>query len=441
QLLPFLAGYAAWSPKRKTFAAARDDVLEFYREGRLIRQMRTPLGTSPMYPHWRPDGAHITFCLGNSRAYRSTLQLATPESDRMLPIARNEVVGDDQPFGSWTKDGRYFVFTAGSLELHDLWAVPDPASSSRPNLVQPRRLTNHSLNWRYPAPGNQTNELYAIGETRRPELVRLAADGGEWRPYLDRDGIPAYELDSSRDAQLVTYVSYPDYRLWISRADGTERHQLAWPDFEVHQPHWSPDGKRIAFMGKPEDKWRVEIVDVAMDHWQEPIPDGEDQGVPTWVDDNIIVYGDWPTGDPRQVMRLHVIDLQRRQSSVIPGSDGLWTVRCSPDGKYLSALRRDMTQRSNALLVSRWGSSDWREILSREDFAEQTWSRDSRHLQVMDTGELLRVDAFTGRAEKLADLHNFPYTSEQWFGIAPDGSPLALLSVQVQEIYSVSWRP
>lgn len=185
------------------------------------------------------------------------------------------------------------------------------------------------------------------------------------------------------------------------------------------------------------------IVDVATDQWQEPVPGGADQGVPGWVNDALIVYGDLPTGNPQQVMKLHALDLGTKEATVIPGSEGLWTVRCSPDGKYLSALRHDTTDhRDKALLVSRWGSSQWRQVLSGQNFTEQTWSADSRHLYLTNwRRDLLRVDAVSGRVEKLADVYGFPVTKEQWFGVAPDGSPLALRSQGVQEIYKLRWRP
>ncbi len=398
-----------------------------------------PLGTLIRWPRWSPDGAYVTFRLDSLRFALATLLLLDPVSSQTQPIARPEIVGEDQSFGAWTKDARYFVFAAGSPEMHDLWAVSSPTRSQRPDLVRPLRVTNGPMNWVWPTPGNTTGELYAFGETRRGELVQLLPGTGEWRPYPD--GIPAYELDFSRDGQWVAYIHYPDHRLWIARVHGSERIQLSWPDFEAHQPHWSPDGTRIAFMGKPGDRWRVMIVDVATDRGQEPIPDGADQGVPTWLTDRRLVFGDWPTGDPRQVMKLHVFDVQHREAAIIAGSARLWTARCSPGGKYLAALRQD----SKVLLISRWGSPGWRQVLSAEYLDGPTWSSDSRHIYLTNSGanrrELLSVDALSGSVEKVADIRNFPDTAEQWFGVAPDGSPLALRSVRVQEIYALRWRP
>jgi Tol biopolymer transport system component len=51
----------------------------------------------------------------------------------------------------------------------------------------------------------------------------------------------------------VRYVSYPENTLWRSKADGSEKLQLTYSHLLVVQPHWSPDGKRIAFTGlEPE---------------------------------------------------------------------------------------------------------------------------------------------------------------------------------------------
>jgi dipeptidyl aminopeptidase/acylaminoacyl peptidase len=291
------------------------------------------------------------------------------------------------------------------------------------------------MNWGWPVAGKTASEVYAIGESQRSELVRRAQGSDAWQPYLD--GIPAYELDVSRDGERVAYIHYPDHKLWIARANGTERVQIEWPDCEVHQPHWSPDGTRIALMGKPSDKWRVMIVEVATARGEVPLSRGEDQGVPSWTNDGRLVFGDWPTGDPRQVMKLHLLDLQQHRVSVLPASEGLWTVRSSPDGKYLAALSYD----SKALLISKLGSSAWRQILSGDNLDDLMWSYDSEYVHVLQDRKLVRVDVLSGRVQEIADVRDFPFTHEQWFGLAPDGSSLALRGALGQEIYSLTWQP
>jgi len=53
---------------------------------------------------------------------------------------------------------------------------------------------------------------------------------------------PPGDVEFSRDGQWVTYVSYPDYTLWRSRADGSDRLQLTYPPVYAALAHRSPDG-------------------------------------------------------------------------------------------------------------------------------------------------------------------------------------------------------
>jgi Tol biopolymer transport system component len=434
-LRPEASTEAIESPDRQTTALRDGNTVVFARGGRVIKRVAMPPGSYASRIQWAPDSSHISFVSANMKLSLMNLFLADTLTGNAWPMAQTGIVGEDQTFGAWTKDGRYFMFSAGSPEIHDLWAVEGPERARQPDRIPPLRITNGPMNWVEPISGNTTGEIYALGESRRRELVSLKPGTDSWRPYLN--GIPGYELDFSRDGERVAYIHYPDHRLWIARVDGTERFELAWPSFEAHQPHWSPDGTRIAFMGKPRDKWRVMIVDAATDRGVEPVPDGEDQGVPTWTRDGRLVFGDWPTGDPQQVMKLHLLDLGQRQVGVLPASEGLWSVRCSPDGNYLAAFR----QGSKALVVSRWGSSEWQEILSGEGMDDLVWAGDSKHLHLMRSRQLVRVDVLNRRMEKIVDVHDFPFTHEQWFGLTPDGSLLGLRGALGQEIYSLQWQP
>ena len=185
QLLPLQATEAAWSPDRQTIAVAGENALTFVRGANITHRTVMPMGTLVRRLQWSPDGGNVTFALNNVRLALDALWLLNPLSERAQPIAQTELVGRDQSFGAWTKDGRYYVFAAGSPEVHDIWAISNPAGSRRPDLIQPLRVTNGPMNWVWPRSGNTTGEIYALGETRRAELVNLSPETGEWRPYLE----------------------------------------------------------------------------------------------------------------------------------------------------------------------------------------------------------------------------------------------------------------
>jgi len=437
QLLPAgTSSLAVDSPDGETSASIDGSILVFSRKGKVVNRIVTPTGSHIINPRWSPNGSSISFALAPLQIDLETLMVAKPSSSSAQPIAQKALVGEDQLVGSWTKDTKYYIFPAGSRDLHDLWAIPNPEGSQHPDRLSPRRLTNGPMNWASPVAGNTADQIYAIGEVRRGELASVKEDRPNWDQYWD--GLAAYELDFSRDGKRVAYVHYPDHRLWIAAADGSHRVQLAGVNFEAHQPHWSPDGERIAFMGRLDNKWRVVVADAETDRWEQLVPNGPDQGVPTWTGEGDLVYGDFPDGDAHRIMKLHVFDSRTHKVSVLARSEGLWTARCSPDGKYLAALRQDST----GLLISRWGSSDWLQVLASTNLDDLNWSADSKRLLVLRSRHLLTTLDFSGdHVRDIADVATFPYASEQWFGLAPDGSVLGLRGVTSREVYSVRWQP
>ena len=45
-------------------------------------------------------------------------------------------------------------------------------------------------------------------------------------------GISATHLDFSRDGEWVCYVTYPEFSLWRSKLDGSQRLQLTFPPMQ-----------------------------------------------------------------------------------------------------------------------------------------------------------------------------------------------------------------
>lgn len=98
-----------------------------------------------------------------------------------------------------------------------------------------------------PLPSKDGTKLFAVGDTRRGELVRYEPKAGQFVPYLS--GVSAVDVVFSEDGNWVAYVAFPDGNLWRSKADGSQRLQLTFPPMDVHAPRWSPDGKQVVFYG------------------------------------------------------------------------------------------------------------------------------------------------------------------------------------------------
>jgi len=150
-------------------------------------------------------------------------------------------------------------------------------------------------------------------------------------------------VDFSRNGQWVTYVGVPEGTLWRSKLDGTEKLQLTFAPMVAYLPRRSPDGKRIAFEAIFTSKpWTMYTVSADGGDLREirPWP-----GDPNWsADGNSLVLSTAPlVFDPGASTKstIQVLDLRSGQISTLPASEGFYSPRWSPDGRYIAALKAD----------------------------------------------------------------------------------------------------
>ena len=129
--------------------------------------------------------------------------------------------------GTWTSDGRFFIFQNRRNVEVDLWALPDDRRFAwRKRDDKPIALTAGPLSFQDPMPSKDGKQIFAIGGSRRAEVIRYDSRSGQFVPYFS--GISAEGLAFSRDGQWVAFTSFPDNTLWRSRADGSDRLQLTF---------------------------------------------------------------------------------------------------------------------------------------------------------------------------------------------------------------------
>jgi eukaryotic-like serine/threonine-protein kinase len=339
--------------------------------------------------------------------------------------------------GEWTPNGRFFIFQNTLDGKSNLWTLPEKRGLWRRNRDEnSTQLTAGPLDFEYPAPRKDGKVIFAIGTLPQAEVVRYDARISEFIPYLP--GISAECLAFSPDGQWVTYTSYPDGLLWRSRVDGSERLQLTFPPLRAELPRWSHDAKQIVFSAKlPDSVYNIFLISSEGGTPQRILPSEQSQMDVNWSPDgnSLIFASNGVLNAP-----ISILDLGTKHVSRLPGSNGRYSPHWSPDGKYIAAITTD----TQTLMLFDIATQRWEEIFG--SFAGyETWSHDGKYLYFQG---LIAPDTFFGvlrlrmsdrKIEEIADMRKVGRltTGSNWFGLAPDDSPLRTRDIGTQEVYAL----
>jgi serine/threonine protein kinase len=217
--------------------------------------------------------------------------------------------------------------------------------------------------------------------------------GVAWLEFANRKAGPPLRISGYN--KLVFYASSSEGpHAWTVRSTGGSPQRLLPEDRGPEtEPSWSPDGRTILFS----------TGDIG----------GHDSHIST-------------------------LDLASHQIGTLPGSDGMFAPRWSPDGQFINAASLD----SSTIYVFALKTQHW-SALTTGPHAYAQWSSDSRSiyfLRYATEPAILRIPAAGGEAKLVVSLKHSPYigTNGPWFGLDPTDAPLMLRDASTTDVYALT---
>ncbi len=426
---------AAWSPDGQQLVYATNNELHIARrDGTEVRKLATA-SDSPAFLRWSPDGSKVRFSLPDSKnRLKFSLWEASVPSGELRPLLPGWHPSFSACCGTWSRDGHYFVFEAGTVGSSSIWAFSERAGLHRA-AREPVRLTTGPMAAYAPVVGADGKHLFVNGAQDRREFLRYDIESGRLTPEFA--GVSGTELEYSADGKWVTYVSFPDRSLWRSAADGSQRLQLT--QMRASAPHWSPDGKRIAFFGGPPNTpSRIYVVPFDSGTVQQ-VTHGEagttGEAFFCWSPDGMtILFGGW--GQPAEGQaQLHQIDLKSGTVTTVPGTMGMFSPRWSPDSRFIAGL---VGPESKLALYS-VATQKQSEIFGAHS-VWPNWSHDGRFLffEALEPERAWWRFRLDGRkAERVTPVNKISEAGDAWFGPGLNNTLITTQNNGTDEIYAL----
>ena len=430
----------AWSPDGRMLVYTQGRELELANaDGTESRTLVTASGFA-FWPAWSPDGSLIRFSVTDSSTGSTTgvntLWQISADGSSLHRVLADWHPGVGRCCGLWMRNGNYFVFQSGG----QIWARRETGSLLRKASRAPVQLTSGVTTYSNALPSKDGKQLFAVAGSRRGGLERYDAKTKTFEQYLG--GISAQDVAFSKDGQWVAYSTFPEGTLWRSKLDGSDKLQLSAPPFYVMLPRWSPDGREIMYYGREQGQpFRVYKVAAAGGEPQPLMPNQSgSQADPAWSPHGNSVAFAGLSAMQESTTAIRIFDLSTNQVSTLPASDGLFSPRWSPDGRYIVALRAN----SQGMMIFDFKTRKW-SVLAEGNLAYPCWSQDGQYvyfLQPASNPAVMRVGIRDRKLEQVASLKAFQMTGYWglWFALTPDDAPLLLKDAGTHEIVSMQWH-
>ena len=434
---------AAWCPNGHQIVYAEDDGLYLSdTDGANAHKFAGTEGQPGKFS-WSPDGQILRFTVFSQQLWTATIWEINSDGGHLHRLLSAWDETPEEYAGPWSADAKYFFFDAKHLGARDIWAMRQGRHVFRA-AEEPTRMTAGPMSYEAPLLSADGRRLFVVGVSGKSELVRYDFNSHQVSPVLP--GICTNSLTFSRDGNWVACMSTQDGTILRMKQDGTERLALTTSALEAWDPNWSPDGKRIIFVGLPKNRIsRIFIIPVEGGSVKELFPDNRDQNDPVWSPNGKFIAfaraqntlgGKSPTS-----FAIELLDLSTNQLSLIPGSAGIRAPAWSPDGRFIAAVTEDL----HKLMLFDFQSHRWRQLADATMlYGRPKWSKDGNSLYFQDllgaNEPIYRIRLRDGKREKVAAFGAVLTGGIQrvaLVGFSRDDSPLLSLDHNRADIYSL----
>ncbi len=429
-----LAHEATWMPDGSGILFANGNDLYVTHLTGNNPQLFARLPGRAFWMRWKPGGGLLRFTIIDPIAHTLALWELRERDRKAVPLLTGFSKPAGECCGVWNADGSRYIFQSQRGGNSDLWALRDERTTD------PMRLTDGPLQFQSPVASRTDSRVYFLGVDARSELQRMTATGlVPEKSFL----AAAVRVDYTRDGRWVAWTDETG-ALWRARTDGSDQIQLTPEGIDVFLAHWSPDGSRLALMAREQGKaWQIYLVGADGNGLQPVLKETRNAGDPSWSPDGqTLVYGriNDVMGKESETRTLQRVDLKSGKVEAVPGSDGLFSPRWSPDGKYIAALSLD--QRKVELFNT--ATAVWT-TLPVPSGADPVWSSDSRYLYLhasLDPAQPIdRISIADGHVQpivKLADAAESGAVDYVFSGLTPENMPLIRTRVFTGNVYSLT---